>query len=87
MRTVATSILAELPLGISQMKLSDPSGPRSGTSCHALTSWPAFFAVDTNYKTGRLVQAAMACPPICVFAEEVAIARCRTCCKCTYHRV
>ena len=38
--TVATSILAEVSLGISQMKFSRPFSRYRGISCHVEMSWP-----------------------------------------------
>ena len=38
---MATSILAAVSFGISQMKLKVPFSPCSGMSCHGLTSSPA----------------------------------------------
>ena len=39
--TVAHSILAEVSLGISQMKFSRPPSWYRGMSCHVEMSWPA----------------------------------------------
>ena len=58
-RAVATSILADVSFGISQMKLNVPSALRSGMSCHAEMSAPLDCRKTRNSSDARV--------PYCVF--------------------
>ena len=50
--TVAHSILAEVSLGISQMKLSRPPSWYKGMSCHVEISWPTRYTLASEMPFG-----------------------------------